>query len=607
MKKYRGLPTTPVKPFCTLKRQVNSLFMKKHKTDPDTYNNKAVNDIIFNEKSRLVALFKDFLILDDASEFLRRFYNSKESHTRLTKIVNFYEAYSKIFPNYIIIPESKYLYKNIRRKQKMIDAFNQIKMEEEENRKSCGLNNLVQKKKKPNKFFDTEIRQSILRYQPGHCFHNTSIDKNSNKSLQSIDKIYNVNVSASLNLNRNIYEGEESVLSVQNILNEMEKKEAKVDSLEEQKKKLKTVIEENKGKIHPNSLTGKFVRLGSKKKSTKKLDVIVVDNNNAACSAIGEEMNKDKKVENQNANQNPVIKKLSLKKLSLKCANSPVPKIINTESIEKTTASSLIPSPKRVITHRISSSIPDDIYKTSKNIKKEANNTASNSNNRTFIIPGDNTHISINNNFYNCGTNQQQLVTIEQYSTNPKDFMIETCPKSKNDKNFEEKCIVSPKELSSKFKKFNYNKENCISPKISQVFNSNNTYKSNIKQSIKMSSTESTNNTNGNAETKASSQQSQQKYSKVLKMFNDNIKSSSAVGTFHTVGKERKLLIKRNDRNYQTLRVDSTNDKEAIDHCNNTNNTKYDTIETEKGVKSRLEMREAVILIKIIYLKFYLV
>ena len=37
----------------------------------------CTNNLIFNEKCRIVARFKDFLVLDDTTEFLRRFYSKK--------------------------------------------------------------------------------------------------------------------------------------------------------------------------------------------------------------------------------------------------------------------------------------------------------------------------------------------------------------------------------------------------------------------------------------------------------------------------------------------------------------------------------------------------
>ena len=40
---------------------------------------------------------------------------------RLPKIFAFYDKYSKVFPNYIGIPEKRFMFKNIERKQRAID------------------------------------------------------------------------------------------------------------------------------------------------------------------------------------------------------------------------------------------------------------------------------------------------------------------------------------------------------------------------------------------------------------------------------------------------------------------------------------------------------
>lgn len=90
-------------------------------TGKDYYNVKIVNDIIYNESNHVVSVFKDYLIYDDISEFLKRSYNNLEAKQRLPKIFEFYEKYSKVFPNYVTLPESKYMFKNIERKQRLID------------------------------------------------------------------------------------------------------------------------------------------------------------------------------------------------------------------------------------------------------------------------------------------------------------------------------------------------------------------------------------------------------------------------------------------------------------------------------------------------------
>lgn len=49
---------------------------KKYLTSRTYYNVKVVNDIIYNEPSNIVSMFKDFLIFDDVSEFLKREYTT---------------------------------------------------------------------------------------------------------------------------------------------------------------------------------------------------------------------------------------------------------------------------------------------------------------------------------------------------------------------------------------------------------------------------------------------------------------------------------------------------------------------------------------------------
>ena len=90
-------------------------------TTRDYYNSKVITDIVYNESTNVVSVFKDYLIIDDISEFLKRIYLKQESLERLPKVIDFYEKYSKVFPNYINLPESKLMFKNIERKQRYID------------------------------------------------------------------------------------------------------------------------------------------------------------------------------------------------------------------------------------------------------------------------------------------------------------------------------------------------------------------------------------------------------------------------------------------------------------------------------------------------------
>ena len=106
----------------------------KYSKLPESYNNNIIDNIIYNEKSHIVATFKDRLISDDIGEFLKRFYKKKESDIRLPKFYEYYDLYSKIFPNYTAFDEGKYLYLNIQRKQRMIDLQEQMEFEENQNK-----------------------------------------------------------------------------------------------------------------------------------------------------------------------------------------------------------------------------------------------------------------------------------------------------------------------------------------------------------------------------------------------------------------------------------------------------------------------------------------
>lgn len=151
----------------TIIKNCGKKLYNKYTTGEFCYDNIQTNYLLCNEKCRIVAIFKDYLVLDDNTEFLRRFYLKDEAKTRLNNIFNFYETYSKIFPNYMILPESEYLYKNIRKKQKMIDAFNQIKLEEEENRKNLKIGKNKKKELNENNdvVFDSTIINSINKYK----------------------------------------------------------------------------------------------------------------------------------------------------------------------------------------------------------------------------------------------------------------------------------------------------------------------------------------------------------------------------------------------------------------------------------------------------------
>lgn len=107
---------------------------KKYDAKINIYDLKKVNELIFNIPSHFTAIFKEYLLKEEEAEFLKRIYFRNEINKKLKNIFYFYDKYSKIFPNYIVIPEGHHLYKNILKKQKMIDKLQKIKEEEMKNK-----------------------------------------------------------------------------------------------------------------------------------------------------------------------------------------------------------------------------------------------------------------------------------------------------------------------------------------------------------------------------------------------------------------------------------------------------------------------------------------
>ena len=173
--------------FTVLRQIAYTKLFKKYSSGDFSYNKISINNLVFNDTCLVVARFKDFLIYDDNTDFLRRFYPKKDRVQRLKKILSFYEKYSKIFPNYLVLKENKYLYRNIRKKQKMIDAFNEIKREEKENRKRLKNNQNV--KNDANELFTKKVKNEIKAYQNNISFKNYKNSFDSDKNNKYDDTL----------------------------------------------------------------------------------------------------------------------------------------------------------------------------------------------------------------------------------------------------------------------------------------------------------------------------------------------------------------------------------------------------------------------------------
>ena len=185
-------------------KNISKLFHTKYSEVNMKYEHNIIDNIIYNEKSHIVATFKDRLIIDDTGEFLKRYYLKEESDIRLKKFYEYYALYSKIFPNYTAFLEGKYLYLNIQRKQRMIDLIEKMELEKKKNEeKSHSYGSDSESKEN---VFNTDVINSILNGTNNESI-NYLFDIDKNDALQD-EEIFGKDVNDLLEeINKYEYKG----------------------------------------------------------------------------------------------------------------------------------------------------------------------------------------------------------------------------------------------------------------------------------------------------------------------------------------------------------------------------------------------------------------
>ena len=108
-------------------KMINYYLYSKYSKFECSFQHMIIDNLICNDNCHIVSRFKDFLIYDDDSEFLIDFYKKDKLKLKLKETFKFYSTYICVYPNYLVIPEKKYIYKNLRKKQKVINEKNEKK------------------------------------------------------------------------------------------------------------------------------------------------------------------------------------------------------------------------------------------------------------------------------------------------------------------------------------------------------------------------------------------------------------------------------------------------------------------------------------------------
>ena len=192
LKLYRDVTNDEIKTsFRSCKEVINYNLELKYLTSREYYNTKIINDVIYNENTHIVSVFKDYLIYDDVSEFLKRHYDQNESKKRLPKVIEFYETYSKVFPNYVNLPENKFMFKNIERKQLYWDSKQHFLMEQEERnaKKRARIEDFGGVQNAPSSFFDETIEDKMFS---GSFINSVDMMETLKNNQESFLKIVNI-------------------------------------------------------------------------------------------------------------------------------------------------------------------------------------------------------------------------------------------------------------------------------------------------------------------------------------------------------------------------------------------------------------------------------
>ena len=182
---------------CNYKQKLIYNNLKKYSISAKTYNQYIINDIIFDHRNHIVAEFKNYLLWDETSEFLKRYYQKKDVISRLPKISEYYEQYTLFTPNYlsndglVIIIMIKW----IKRKKKYMQYLEEKEEASKNNKRRKNLNQnfepifseeiVTLTKSKSKSFFSScvDLTKNTLEFTTIDVEKNTHKRKNSEKKV----------------------------------------------------------------------------------------------------------------------------------------------------------------------------------------------------------------------------------------------------------------------------------------------------------------------------------------------------------------------------------------------------------------------------------------
>ena len=121
--------------------------LRKYNFSHIKYNTQKSDEIIFAKNKRLVSLFKDSLLWNETSDFLKQFYKIKESRNLIPNMCEYYECFSLVFPEYAPLEDLlKKMKKFMKKKQLIFQKYEEIDEKSILNRNYVNIVNSSSKK-----------------------------------------------------------------------------------------------------------------------------------------------------------------------------------------------------------------------------------------------------------------------------------------------------------------------------------------------------------------------------------------------------------------------------------------------------------------------------
>ena len=240
--------------------------LSKYQTTREKYNISIIHSIVFDQKNHLVAEFKNYLLWDETSEFLKRFYKKKESKNRIPRISEYYEKYTLYAPVYFGFDSQIVLIMNkfCKRKKKYLEYIE----EHEDDYKI--------KKKNKSKNFEPLIKPELLENSRANStltiktIDLTQYKDNSKLNISLGELLDNLSVSNDVRNTKKKKRISKIEPKKNNIVNQrliIQANDVQNKTPEKNKKNNREISVESESSLHKNSMNNQY-------KNTKKVITI---------------------------------------------------------------------------------------------------------------------------------------------------------------------------------------------------------------------------------------------------------------------------------------------------------------------------------------------